>query len=57
MSLLNRFRTALGSGAPAPAAPRRRPGGPEHEALLDEINADVPPGVDWTAGVLDYVAA
>jgi hypothetical protein len=26
-------------------------------ALLAEINAEVPPGVDWRAGTLGYVAA
>ena len=61
MSPLTRFRTALGFGAQVAATaapePYRRPGGPEHQALLAEINADVPPDVDWTAGALDYVAA
>lgn len=57
MSSVSQSRTALGPGIPAPAEPCRRPGGAEHEALLAEINTDVPPNVDWTAGALDYVAA
>lgn len=31
--------------------------GAEHQALLAEINADIPRGVDWTAGARQYVAA
>lgn len=34
-----------------------RPGGKEHQAPLAEMNADIPPGVAWTAGAMDYVAA
>lgn len=39
-----------------PAA-RACPGGAAHQALLAEINADIPRGVDWAAGAREYVAA
>ncbi|MBV8459093.1 MAG: hypothetical protein JO122_21065, partial [Acetobacteraceae bacterium] len=27
------------------------------DSLLKEINADLPPGLDWRAGALNYVSA
>lgn len=54
--MIERFARALrrragASVLPAPAAPS-----PAAE-LLAEINAEVPPGVDWRAGALRYVSA
>jgi hypothetical protein len=60
MSPFDRIKTALGLGTPGlkPDPDNNlRPGGREHRALLAEMNADIPPGVDWTAGAQNYVAA
>jgi SAM-dependent methyltransferase len=60
MSVMSRFKSLIGTAEPAPKPepePYMRPGGAEHRALLAEINAEIPPGVDWTAGALNYVQA
>lgn len=59
MSAVARLKAFLTFRGPEPgpqAHPGMRPGGPEHRALLAEINVDIP-DVDWTAGALNYVAA
>jgi hypothetical protein len=60
MNTLERIRSAFRPRQPAAKPdpePYAMPGGPEHRALLREMNADIPPGVDWTGGAQRYVAA
>jgi len=46
------------NGAPPEAPPAAEPTPvPSRDGLLAEINAEVPPGVDWRGGALRYVAA
>ena len=58
MSPFDRIKSALGLGsAKAVRDDSTRLGSSEHRALLAEINADIPPGVDWAVGAQRYVAA
>ena len=58
MSPLDRLKRAFGLAAAVPQPEDQVGlGGREHRTLLEEMNADLPPGVDWTAGAHSYVAA
>ena len=45
------------TGKRPPKARAEKPAPETRSALLQEINAEIPEGVDWTAGALTYVAA